>query len=47
VGKMGLGEAMMIKTWFKKHTHTKTPLLVFTGKMSLFLAERCQKDEMT
>jgi len=30
-----------------KNTHTKTPLLVFTGEMSVFLAESCQNDEMT
>lgn len=34
----------------KKHTHTqthKTPLLLFTGEMSVFLAESCQEDDMT
>jgi len=44
---MGLGEAKIIKTPLKKHTHTKKPLLVFTGEMSVFLTESCQKDEMT
>jgi hypothetical protein len=46
MGKMGLGEANIVKTGYKTHTQ-KTLLLAFTGVMLVLVAESCQGHEMT